>query len=230
MLNVLSGWTFWDNCPWEHGSSLWRRHPGLLSIRPLLIWDAALEMLALPLEMLSPILIWARWTFGCGAQAPRVSICYCNHPCTYLSPEKYLSHLIAEWGTGLLLLVYIFLHQLVTASCSVLEFCRRYYLHTRHIHTILRSVKILCLFWFLVIEIPDFFLLRGWHTVMSVQWIHFFISSGVSLVFLLFSMNPKLVKKIIILINGMILICRSGQIRSLISVLTLLVSYSFNAG
>lgn len=87
---------------------------------------------------------WARWTFGCGAQAPRVSICYCNHPCTYLSLEKYHSHLMVEWGTGLLLLVHIFLYQLVTASCSILEFCLRYYLHTRHIHIISRSLAILC--------------------------------------------------------------------------------------
>lgn len=176
---------------------MWRWHPGLLSIHLLLIRDVAMEMLALPLEMLLPILIWARWTFGCGAQAPRVSICYCNHPCTYLSLEKSLSHLTAEWGTGLLLLVHIFLHQLVTASRSVLEFCLRYYLHTRHIHIILHSLKILCLFWFLVIKIPDFFLLREWHTVMSVQWTHFFLSSGVSLAFLLFSMNPKPVKKLL---------------------------------
>lgn len=160
---------FGNNWPWEHSSCMWRRHPGLLSIHPLLIWDVVLEMLALPLEMLLPILIWARWTFGCGAQAPRVSICYCNLPCTYLSLDKYLSHLTAEWGTGLLLLVHISLHQLVTASCSVLEICLRYYLHTRHIHIILHSLKILCLFLFLVIKIPDFFLLTGWHSHVSLM-------------------------------------------------------------
>lgn len=88
---------------------------------------------------------WARWTFGYGAQAPRVSICSCNHPCTYLSLEKYLSHLMAEWGTGLLLLVHISLYQLVAASCSILESCLRYYLHTRHIHILSRSLTVLCL-------------------------------------------------------------------------------------